>query len=109
MVRLISYMFSHSLYVLHRSGTVESKIRQLVMKLEYVETVVIAHPFVKGFEDTCYCLSTEELRTVSEGTISPEVRARAKADIEGKEGACTVYSTNFFIGLAIEPKQGSSL
>jgi hypothetical protein len=108
-VRAAFHVRFHSLCVLYRSGTVESKIRQLVMKLEYVETVVVAHPFVKGFEDTCYCLSAEELRTVSEGTISPEVRARTKADIEGKEGACTVYSTNFFIGLAIEPKQGRPL
>jgi poly(A) polymerase len=73
------------------------------MKLEFVETVVVAHPFVKGFEDVCHCLSAEELRTVSEGTISDEIRSRKKEDVEGKEGAVTVYSTNFFIGLAIEP------
>jgi hypothetical protein len=91
-----------------RSGTVESKIRQLVMKLEYVDTIVVAHPFVKGFEDICYCVSADELRVVSEGSISPAVRARTKADTEGVEGACTVYSTNFFIGLAIEPRQAGA-
>jgi poly(A) polymerase len=91
-----------------RSGTVQSKIRQLVMKLEFVETITIAHPFIKGFEDVCYCLSDAELRSVSQGDVSQEVRGRRKEDIVGKEGAATVHSTHFFIGLAIEPKQGAS-
>lgn len=91
-----------------RSGTVQSKIRQLVMKLEFVETITIAHPFIKGFEDVCYCLTDAELRSVSQGEVSQEVRDRKKEDIVGKEGASAVHSTHFFIGLAIEPKQGAS-
>jgi poly(A) polymerase len=91
----------------HRSGTVESKLRQLVMKLEYVESLVIAHPFIKGFDQEVYCLTDEEVRAVAEGEISAAVLKRKKEDCEGKEGR-VVYTTTFYIGLAIEPKPGGS-
>ncbi|CAL1700290.1 unnamed protein product [Somion occarium] len=87
------------------SGTVESRIRQLVMKLEYVDSLILAHPFIKGFEQVSYCLNGDEVRAVAQGDISEAIAKRKKEDIEGKEGASTVYSTTFFIGLAIEPKQ----
>jgi poly(A) polymerase len=96
------YCITHS----YRSGTVESRLRQLVMKLEFVETLTLAHPFIKGFEDTAYCLTDEEVRAVAQGDISEAVRKRKKEDIEGKEGSSTVYTSTFYIGLAIEPKPG---
>ena len=91
----------------HRSGTVESKLRQLVMKLEYVESLVIAHPFIKGFDQEVYCLTDEEVRSVAEGEISAAVLKRKKEDCEGKEGkeGRVVYTTTFYIGLAVGPKQ----
>ncbi|KAJ7869639.1 poly-A polymerase [Mycena leptocephala] len=87
------------------AGTVESRIRQLVMKLEYVDSVTLAHPFIKGFEQLLYCLTDEEARLVAQGEISDAVLKRKKEDIEGKEGGGVVYSTTFYIGLQIEPKQ----
>lgn len=92
-----------------RSGTVESRIRQLIMKLEYVDTLTLAHPFIKGFEQVHYCLTSDEVHACANGEISDVVAKRKKEDIEGKEGASTVYSTTFYIGLAIELKQGASL
>ncbi|KAH9948792.1 poly-A polymerase [Amylocystis lapponica] len=86
------------------SGTVESRIRQLVMKLEYVETLTLAHPFIKGFEQISHCLTEEEVRSVAQGEVPEVVTKRKKEDIEGRAGASTVYSTTFYIGLAIEPK-----
>lgn len=91
------------------SGTVESRIRQLVMKLEYVDSLTLAHPFVKGFDQVSYCLSEEELRAVAQGEVHEAIAKRKKEDIEGKEGATPVYSTTFFIGLAIEPKPPGSV
>ncbi len=88
-----------------RSGTVESRIRQLVMKLEYVDSLTLAHPFIKGFEQVMHCLTDEEVRAAAHGEVSEAVAKRKAEDIEGKEGASTVYSTTFYIGLAIEPKQ----
>ncbi|KAJ3505576.1 hypothetical protein NLJ89_g7343 [Agrocybe chaxingu] len=87
------------------SGTVESRLRQLVMKLEYVDSLVLAHPFVKGFDQVSYCLNEDEVRSVAQGEISDAIASRKKEDIEGKEGVGPVYSTTFYIGLAIEPKQ----
>ena len=31
-----------------RSGEVESQVRQLIVKLEHVERITVAHPFTKG-------------------------------------------------------------
>ncbi len=57
------------------------------MKLEYVDSLILAHPFIKGFEQVSYCLSEEEVRAVAQGEISDAVASRKKEDIEGKEGA----------------------
>ncbi|KAK0190467.1 poly-A polymerase [Armillaria mellea] len=87
------------------AGTVESRIRQLVMKLEYVDSLILAHPFIKGFDRVSYCLSDDEMHMVAQGDISDAIVKRTKQDIEGKDGCSVVYSTTFYIGLAIEPKQ----
>ena len=75
------------------------------MKLEYVESLILAHPFIKGFEQTHYCLSEEEVRASAQGDAPDVVIKRKKGDIEGKEGSKIVYTTTFYIGLSIEPKQ----
>lgn len=75
------------------------------MKLEYVDSLILAHPFIKGFDQVSYCLSDEEIRAVAQGEISEAVSKRQEEDIIGKDGAGPVYSTTFYIGLAIEPKQ----
>ncbi|KAJ7055025.1 poly-A polymerase [Mycena amicta] len=87
------------------AGTVESRIRQLVMKLEFVESLTLAHPFTRGFEQTFYCLSDEEVRQVAQGTISDAVLRRKKEEMDEKDGGGVVYSTTFYIGLMIEPRQ----
>ncbi|POY71982.1 putative Polynucleotide adenylyltransferase [Rhodotorula taiwanensis] len=83
------------------SGTVESRIRQLVMKLEYVDTLLLAHPFVKSFDRTNYCLNEEEQRAVSIGEVPVEVEKRTEKDLKEGEGG-TVFTTTFYIGLQIE-------
>lgn len=88
-----------------RAGTVESRLRQLVMKLEFVESLTLAHPFIKGFDQVAYCLNEEEVRAVAQGEMTKTIETRKKEDIAGKEGAGPVYSTTFYIGLLIEPKQ----
>ncbi|KIM76376.1 hypothetical protein PILCRDRAFT_826372 [Piloderma croceum F 1598] len=89
------------------SGTVESRIRQLVMKLEYVDSLTLAHPFTKGFEQVSHCISDDEVRAVAQGENWESINKRKEEDIEGKEGASTVHSTTFYIGLAIAPKNPS--
>ncbi|KAG0702422.1 Poly(A) polymerase [Suillus ampliporus] len=86
------------------AGTVESRIRQLVMKLEYVDSLILAHPFIKGFDQVSHCITEEEVRQVAQGQISDAIAKRPKADIEDVDGASTVHSTTFYIGLLVEPK-----
>ncbi|KAG1728361.1 Poly(A) polymerase central domain-containing protein [Suillus paluster] len=86
------------------AGTVESQIQQLVMKLENVDSLILAHPFVKGFVQISHCITEEEVRQVARGQISKIVSKRTKADVEGVDGASTVYWTTFYIGILIEPK-----
>ncbi len=82
-------------------------MRQLVMRLEYVDALKLAHPFTKGIESVYYCLSEEEAQAISRGEVPEAVARRKKEDIEGKEGAKTMYTTSFFVGLAIKPKEGA--
>ncbi|KAF8272467.1 Poly(A) polymerase central domain-containing protein [Lactarius quietus] len=90
------------------AGTVESRLRQLVMKLELVESLHLAHPFIKGFDQVAYCVSDEEVRLVAQGETTEAIAERKAEDIEGVEGARPVYSTTFYVGLGIEAKQPGS-
>ncbi|KAJ7130989.1 poly-A polymerase [Mycena filopes] len=101
--------FFHKYRYYLKAGTVESRIRQLVMKLEYVDSLTLAHPFIKGFEQILYCFTDEEVRLVAQGEIPDAVLRRKKEDNDGKEGASVVYSTTFYIGLLIEPKQAGAV
>lgn len=85
----------------NRSGTVESKVRQLVMKLENAEGIVYAHPFVKSFERIYYCINSEEGKQVSTGDIPAHIAKRTKADIEGVNDSLTVHASFFFVGLKL--------
>jgi poly(A) polymerase len=90
------------------AGTVESRLRQLVMKLELTESLTLAHPFIKGFEQVAYCVSDDEIRLVAQGDTTPAIAKRKAEDIEGIEGARPVFSTTFYVGLGIEAKQPGS-
>ena len=87
------YSLANLIDFAHRAGTVESRIRQLVMKLEYVDSLTLAHPFIKGFDQTSYCLDDAEVRACASGDVSETVAKRKKEDTEGKEGGSAVYTT----------------
>lgn len=104
-------------------GTVESRLRQLIMKLETVPSLICAHPFVKGFNQESVCLDDDEVRQVATGEVPASVAERTKLSAlpdegdaakeqdqankeqEASSGKRTVYTTTFYIGLAIEPRQ----
>ncbi|GAA5915933.1 hypothetical protein JCM8208_003669 [Rhodotorula glutinis] len=83
------------------SGTVESRIRQLVMKLEYVDSLLLAHPFVKSFDRVSHCVDEAEQRAVSIGEVPAVVEKRTEGDLLPGQGT-TVHTTTFYIGLQIE-------
>ncbi len=104
------------------SGTVESKIRQLILKLEFVPGLLLSHPFTKGFDRVSLTYNDEELRQVACGLIPPDVAARtqssdlpetedaAKKKVEEDQqevensGGRKIYTTTFYIGLTVAPK-----
>lgn len=77
------------------------------MKLEYVDTLVVAHPYVKGFDRTSHCVDDVEMRAVSIGDVPPAVALRSVTDIVDSTAGGTVWTTTFYIGLQIERKQGT--
>ncbi|KAJ7132442.1 Poly(A) polymerase central domain-containing protein [Mycena epipterygia] len=90
------------------AGTVESRMRHLIMKLEFVDNLRLAHPFVKGFDRVVRCASEEEAHMVLQGQppASPDAEG-APGDAEPEDAPPTpkVYLTAFFIGLAVRPKE----
>jgi poly(A) polymerase len=81
---------------IYRSGTVESQMRQLVLMLEHVDSLTLAHPFSEGFEKVSYCISDDEVCAVAQGENWQSINKHKKEDIKGK----AVHSTTFYIGLA---------
>lgn len=49
-----------SLMFKNRSALVESKLRHLVLKLEVIEDLESAHPFIKGYDKTVVCYSEQQ-------------------------------------------------
>ena len=75
------------------------------MGLEPTESLTLAHPFIKGFEQVVYCISDDEIRLATMGDTTPAIAKRKAEDIEGIEGSRPVFLTTFYIGLGIETKQ----
>jgi poly(A) polymerase len=109
-------------------GTVESRVRQLVMKLELVPTLTCAHPYTKGFDQVSHCLDDAEVRLVATGDIPKEVAERTKREDLPAETATdelqrkdeqakkeeargegrTIWTTTFYIGLKVEARDSES-
>ncbi|KAJ3087864.1 polynucleotide adenylyltransferase [Physocladia obscura] len=130
------------------TGLVESKVRQLVMKLETSEAIMIAHPFIKSFDKITHCRTLEEGVDAAIGIypkpISSSLSSSSNAQLPPKpatplslqqqsplspvniasettgtptespappaysEFVKTVYTSTFFIGLQIAPKDPTS-
>ncbi|GAA5812195.1 hypothetical protein MFLAVUS_005645 [Mucor flavus] len=99
------------------SGLVESRVRQFVLKLELVDLLQLAHPYIKGIEKVHYCLSETECWDVAHGefkfpqrafvidskmTEEDHIKAMNLTDEEIKSIRKT-YTTTFYIGLKVEP------
>ncbi|KAI8351223.1 Poly(A) polymerase central domain-containing protein [Choanephora cucurbitarum] len=100
------------------SGLVESKVRQLVSKLELVELLQIAHPYFKGIDKIHYCFPGQECWDVAHGDFhNPERTFRVDGagderqhiasmrflSAKQKEILRPVYTTTFYIGLKVRP------
>jgi poly(A) polymerase len=93
------------------SGMVESRIRHLISKLENVDNLCLAHPFVKGFDKVHHCATEQEANDVSHGiynlkTISENSSKNGNENGGDASAYRIVYTTTFYIGLLVEPRAG---
>nr|AZQ56667.1 poly A polymerase [Suhomyces bribrorum] len=99
---------------LQYSGMVESKLRLLVQKLEAVEGIELAHPYIKAFDDGYFCKDEAELQqvintygTIEGGSITKDIKT---TDNEQKEELAKdhleVHLTKLYIGLKIDLQNG---
>lgn len=108
------------------SGLVEAKLRQLVLKLELVDMINLAHPYVKGIDKIHYCLTPEEADIVTKGGDIPGRSIRVEegslemnhTELLKQQGLVTeenekdikrIFTTTFYIGFVIAPKIGKIL
>lgn len=97
------------------SGLVESKIRQLVMRLEVPDSkITIAHPYVKTFSKVNFCSNEKEAQRVALGdsvaikTVAADLREVVKQDgslpalPDIADSTIQVLTTSFFIGIEID-------
>jgi poly(A) polymerase len=100
------------------SGLVESRLRQLVSKLELVDLLQLAHPYIKGIDKVHYCFPGPESWNAAHGDFYSQERTflvnnnMTKEDhfksmhylsAEEKASLKTIYTTTFYIGLKVEP------
>ncbi|KAI8072484.1 Poly(A) polymerase pla1 [Gongronella butleri] len=102
-------------------GLVESKLRQLVIKLELVDSVELAHPYIHATHKVHYVLSDKERRDVQHGASLPnrtfvldDANRRSslphmdslKKKLPQDEYArlTPYYTTYFYIGLVMETR-----
>ena len=112
-----------------RSSYVESRLRHLVLKLEFVENLVLAHPFMKAFDKTIVCHTEQQAMDAGRGIFHSEAAATAGDESgqkdatngESKNGEATeeaapavesagrtVHTSTYYIGMAIEPRPAGS-
>lgn len=103
------------------SGLVEAKLRQFVLKLELVDMINLAHPYIKGIDRIHYCLSEDEVEKASKGTFPQDrsflveegslemdhielLKEKGLVTEETEKNVIRVFSTSFYIGLETSPK-----
>jgi poly(A) polymerase Pap1 len=107
-----------------RSGLVESKLRQIVAKLEVMELILLAHPYIKGMDKVHYITADEKGdatrgiypldRTfqLEEGSMETDYFKKIKETgvwpDDKMDDLSPLYTTTFYIGLSIQRKSSKS-
>jgi len=85
------------------SGMVESRLRQLISRLESVSTVDLAHPFIKGFEKCVECNNQTEADNVANGI--PLAAEDTRSALKTGDEPIAVHMTSLYVGLKINSKK----
>ncbi|KAG9304179.1 hypothetical protein G9A89_019741 [Geosiphon pyriformis] len=86
------------------SGMVESRIRHLITKLEVVDNLGLAHPFVNGFEKTHQFRSDQERSNIAHGNYNTNTINEGNIIDQTDQNVQYMYTTTFYVGLFIEPR-----
>ncbi|KAF9354454.1 polynucleotide adenylyltransferase [Mortierella sp. AD094] len=89
------------------SGFVESRIRHLVTKLERVENLVLAHPYVKGFSKVISYKTAAEKEDAAHGIVHTTPTDQLDPTSDSAE-AQTMYTSIYYIGLCIPAREVGS-
>lgn len=104
------------------AGLVESKVRIFVMQLENIPDIELARPYTKGFKRVHRCTDESQIREVQKGSMNYKVEETKTMDStdpelvttngdgatipsvdsaqpESSQGAFTVYTYTFYIGI----------
>jgi poly(A) polymerase len=105
-LQIVASSFSSELQ-LKWSGLVESRIRQLVLKLELDESLRLVHPYIKGIEQVHYCQDDDEAWDAAHGNYLNDrtfnVNEHDRMTQQEKKRYRPLYTTTFYIGLIIPP------
>jgi poly(A) polymerase len=96
-IKLVSEQFC-------RSAAVESKVRQLVGKLEITQQLERVHPFVKGFDKTYHTINSQEHGEVVLGNVPAMIANRTEEEAKAlaPDEWQAIYTTTYYIGLEIK-------
>ncbi|KAI9298855.1 Poly(A) polymerase [Neoconidiobolus thromboides FSU 785] len=99
-IKLTAYSNEKNLQ-LKWSGTVESKVRQLVMALEQSFEFILIHPYPKGFEQEFkFELEDEVNKAIQERFIN----INDNKELEDDKVLKKLYTSSFYLGLLIKPR-----
>ncbi|KAI8895638.1 Poly(A) polymerase central domain-containing protein [Globomyces pollinis-pini] len=96
------------------AGLVESRLRQLVMKLELTDNLEIAHPFIKGYDKTVVCTTETQKNDAHHGIFQPNMNDTDPTPIDPNdtstvlEEPVSIWTTTFYVGLGIKAKDSES-
>lgn len=89
-------------------GLVESKIRQLVMKLEILERITLAHPYLKRYEETWDFETEEDAQNIAGGKKfegkCEQVENGREVKLGDTEPENRLYVTKWFVGIDVDMK-----
>ncbi|KAF9097930.1 polynucleotide adenylyltransferase [Mortierella sp. AD031] len=89
------------------SGLVESRIRHLVAKLERIDNLVLAHPYIKGFTKQIRYKTAADKEDAAHGIINAQAQELTEGAADSPD-VHTMWIATFYIGLCIPVREEGS-
>ncbi|KAF9329336.1 polynucleotide adenylyltransferase [Linnemannia elongata] len=86
------------------SGLVESRLRHLVAKLERIDNLVLAHPYIKGYSKVIKYKTAQEKEDAAHGIINAQAQEAAEGAADSAD-VQTIWISIYYIGLCIPDRE----